>query len=470
MKNLLSRKWFRRLCQCLLAVATLVILLYAAANWHGASMRRDVISRMKTEGQPVQLSDIIPKPMPPDAENFAMIPLLAEARNEWWENKPGSNHPGRPASSAISDAPLRNVGPRYTFRREDGDEAFLFWKKGLRLEGDPAACLAAYDAKLETFLPVLRAGLARPETVSPTLSRIFQKDVLNLSSGFSMSLNSLVPAFSFRTELAIRANRPDAVFESVMICLRLTETIGAEELLISAMWRGMAFNRFRPTLAKALEQGGMSREQITAIRSRLSLWDPRADYLRALDLETAWVLPIHDSFQKKRGFFPYLHAGGWNFFDATSHVLPAGWIDRSAALLIHQRLDLREGLTRAQDIKAWWDACVAPPKNTKKPTFLDGPATSTSLNNAFRGACDQTIIRHLAILACDLELHRLEHGRYPSTLAEFPGESKIDPLTHELFRYRIEGERPVIYSVGTNLKDDGGMPWQKGKPSLDVVW
>jgi hypothetical protein len=469
MKNPLSRKWFRRLCQSLIGLVSLIALLYAAANWHGVKMRSEAISRMKAECQPVQLSDVVPRPMPPDEKNFAMIPLLAQARDEWWNKKPGANHPAGPASSAISDAPLRNVGPRYTFRRGDKD-AFLFWKKGLRLEGDPAACLAAYDAKLEAVLPVLRAGLDRPQTVSPTLSRIFQKENWGTSSGFSSSLNYLVPAFSFRTELAIRARQPDAVFESVMISLRLAETIGAEELLISTIYRGMAFHRFSPTLSRALEQGGMSPEQISAIRSRLSLWNPRTDYLRALEVETAWVLPIHDSFQKERGVFPYFHTGGWNLFDTASHILPAGWIDRSSALLIHQWLDLQKDLTRAQDIKEWWDACVAPPKHARKPTFLDGPATSTSLNNAFRGACDQTIIQHLAILACDLELHRLEHGSYPTSLAELPGDSKIDPLTHELFRYRMEGERPVIYSIGTDLKDDGGQPWKKGKPPLDVVW
>jgi len=469
MKTLVSRRWFRRLCQCLLVFASLIALLYAAANWHGAGMRREVISRMKAEGQPVQLADVVPRPMPPDAENFAMLPLLAQARDEWWQKKPGASHPGGPASSAISDAPLRNVGPRYTFPRGD-DEAFRFWKKGLGLQGDAAACLAAYDAKLETVLPALRAGLDHPETVSPTLSRLFEKDALNLTSGFAMSLNSLVPAFSFRTELAIRARQPDAVYESAMICLRITETIGAEELLISAMLRGSAFHRFRPTLANALQQGGMSREQITAIRSRIALWNPRADYLRALEVETAWVLPLHDLYEKKRGVFPYLHAGGWNFFDAASHVLPEGWIDRSAALLIHHELDLRADLLRAKDIKEWWDACVAPPKRTKKTTFLDGAAASATLNRTFRSASEQTIIRHLAILACDLELHRLEHGHYPADLAELPGDSKIDPFTHQPFRYRMEGERPVIYSIGTDMKDDGGLPKRKGKPPLDMVW
>ena len=67
----------------------------------------------------------------------------------------------------------------------------------------------------------------------------------------------------------------------------------------------------------------------------------------------------------------------------------------------------------------------------------------------------------LARLALALAAYRAEHGRYPPTLDElsgaYLGEVPSDPFSGEALRYRLHDERCVLYSVGRNRKDDGGV-------------
>ena len=81
-------------------------------------------------------------------------------------------------------------------------------------------------------------------------------------------------------------------------------------------------------------------------------------------------------------------------------------------------------------------------------------------------------------LACSVELFQQSHGRYPESIEELAehGESiPNDPFSDSTMRYRRDGRRYVIYSVGWDGADDGGetdyekplhMHWARG----DWVW
>lgn len=68
-----------------------------------------------------------------------------------------------------------------------------------------------------------------------------------------------------------------------------------------------------------------------------------------------------------------------------------------------------------------------------------------------------------------LEQYQAETGRVPDSLDavahHFDGHLPVDPFTGEAFRYVPGGDGFRLYSVGSNLEDDGG---EDG--SWDVVW
>ncbi len=74
-------------------------------------------------------------------------------------------------------------------------------------------------------------------------------------------------------------------------------------------------------------------------------------------------------------------------------------------------------------------------------------------------------------LGLALEIYRIEHGDYPDTLAdlvpEIIPELPLDPLTGDDYIYRQEDEGFVVYSVGRNGTDDGGL---HSPPDKDIVW
>jgi hypothetical protein len=73
----------------------------------------------------------------------------------------------------------------------------------------------------------------------------------------------------------------------------------------------------------------------------------------------------------------------------------------------------------------------------------------------------QYALMRAAIAALAAERYRRQHGRWPDTLdalvPEFLPEVPLDPHDGKRLRYRRLEEGVVIYSVGPNLTDDGGI-------------
>lgn len=76
--------------------------------------------------------------------------------------------------------------------------------------------------------------------------------------------------------------------------------------------------------------------------------------------------------------------------------------------------------------------------------------------------------------ALALRLRRLKNGSYPATLdelvPEFIDKLPTDPFSGKDLIYRREGKGFVVYSVGHNMKDDGGKGPAKDSDTDDIVW
>ena len=68
---------------------------------------------------------------------------------------------------------------------------------------------------------------------------------------------------------------------------------------------------------------------------------------------------------------------------------------------------------------------------------------------------------NLVRTACALERHRLANGKYPETLdalaPQFIAKVPRDPISGQPLHYRAVDGQFVLYSVGWNEKDDGGI-------------
>jgi hypothetical protein len=87
-------------------------------------------------------------------------------------------------------------------------------------------------------------------------------------------------------------------------------------------------------------------------------------------------------------------------------------------------------------------------------------------------------MRDTAVLGLSCELFRSARGRYPASIDElapdFVKEIPPDPFTGKPFRYELRdgGRAFIVYSVGSNLRDDGGVEhdYEKAPESDDISW
>lgn len=488
MKTLIRKKWFRRLCQALLVTVSLLVLAYAVINWCGARMKRDAIAQMRAEGRPTSLAELR-EPLPPDEENFAMIPILAQAREEWWNDKSGlgllPTGQVRTRLAALGAPSLRKN------RRFDGVGIPDLgpWKKELGLSGTNEECLAAYDLKFLDVIDPLRNGLSRPYAVSPLMNRrAAEPKFYPLSWHCGNCLDPLVEGLAFRAELAMQANRADLAHESLMIAIRLAELIRSEVVAIGLGYQIRLWVLLRPTLSRLLKSGTLGRMKLQAIKNRLGRFDSVRCSLRELDLGTLESFAMFEIMKKDGGgmiqILPNLERQPmpeWareilrSVRNELKRVWPDGWYDANAAMSARERIRLRKSLGDGSDLRSWLRACDDADARVNHRSSWNRriyPALEWCLETGdYRRSCELRNSIQQAITACDLEEFRLEHGRYPDRLVEAAGKACIDTISGQPFPYRQTENGYVLYSVGIDGKDDGGVR-RSNHPSGpgDLVW
>ena len=127
------------------------------------------------------------------------------------------------------------------------------------------------------------------------------------------------------------------------------------------------------------------------------------------------------------------------------------------------------------DIAATFEAKIEERK--KKPDYVLSSMLLPSVGKvATRIGFAQTAVDHASI-ACLLELHKLEHNKYPAQLADLKTPAPNDPYSGEPYVYKPDPNgRYQLYGLGWNEKDDGGkVVFASPKGNLDrekgdLVW
>ncbi len=93
--------------------------------------------------------------------------------------------------------------------------------------------------------------------------------------------------------------------------------------------------------------------------------------------------------------------------------------------------------------------------------------------------CGMVAKVHMTRAGLGLLQYQKTHGTFPPSLDALGLENLIDPFVDKPLHYRTEGDGFVVYSVGEDQKDNGGIPKpprdtsgrrQKKKPEYDLPW
>jgi hypothetical protein len=151
------------------------------------------------------------------------------------------------------------------------------------------------------------------------------------------------------------------------------------------------------------------------------------------------------------------------FMSANNSKLIEFWFATDDALALEPRSARRAQLD-ALDTRGGAGAFFSP-FNWVVP--LMGPAIIGNIEGFDRMAarCD------FMYVATQLRAWKVQHGSYPDTLDALASAAPLplDPFSGAAYHYRREGDGFVLYSVGPNRKDDGGVKDEK-RDEGDIVW
>jgi len=474
----------------MVAIGIIIFLIYTEEDWRGAHEWAATKAEWEAKGESFDRAKFIPPPVP-DEQNLAALPLfklerivsengktyfgLATLRKAMRYGPPENEIPklGTWSEGELPDMEKirASIGSNY-------DSIFTDTKA-------PDSVLAKFDA-IYPFLDELRtASASRPlfrldldYAIDPPYDRAFGPVVDMIRVSKLLTLHALLALHENQSNLALADLKLNKQFFAGVqrdpSLVGSLVAIGMGRISNAAIYEGLAGHLW-------------SDAQLTELEKMLKPIDFLAEYQFAMRSELLFALGTVDCLRRSG------HHSDLNMIDAqadqrtvdAANFFADGWWDinkkQMADFNFHEitAIDLparRIYPNVAVQLKFQNDRVNEYPWNLFYSMMTGGSNLSLEKFAEGQVSVDETRI------ACALERYHLARGIYPATLAEL-APAYIDEVPHDImngepYHYRLNGDGTfLLYSVGWNQKDDGGIVVVKaGDPKTidyeqgDWVW
>jgi hypothetical protein len=364
---------------------------------------------------------------------------------------------------------------------------------------DIAGWLEANEKPLELIVEASK----RPRRYDPLLATGEQPMLIAVLLPMIQQHREAARALTARAMLKLGDGRPDEAWDDLLACHRLARLSGhgatLVEMLVAIAIDGVAAVGDRALLA----QGDLSAAQARRMYDDLQKLGPLPKSADAIDLGERFM--FHDCVQT-------MAAKGLGELNSITGVIegkPKSTLSQIFSSLATAAVDwdviLRMGNT-------WYDRMVAAhrlpnrderraamdeidmdlhklAKGAKDPAALAWailaggqvisermgqvfialllPAVNAAASAEERGAMNLEIVK----LGCLLAAYRAEQGKYPAALADlapkYATKIPLDLFSGKPLVYKLQGGGYVLYSVGANGKDDGGLSYEDREHAPD---
>jgi hypothetical protein len=483
-----------------IALITLVALFYAIENFRGSRAWENYRKDAEARGVKLKFADHVPPPVPDD-QNAANIPLV----HSWFEQRTrGRGDPllwpdlhERAETLIASDR--NNNKRRLTDLAAWRDALAMAETNGLakareirraarstteqsQAAREVLAALKIYDPALDEF----RVAMKRPHMRYPIDYET--ETPFSILIPHLASIKRVCKLLGLRASSNLAAGNSDAALDDVRMGLRFVNSLEQEGLLISELvriacayiivqpvWEGMVQHRWTEPQLKTLQEQFEKFNWMPALAHSLST--ERSAGVATID----WI--------KKQSSGKRLNAIGGtegeeslgNSGAPAVNLMPRGWWDMEKVSYARVVEALMVNVERASKP----GAAVAIDQLDESGLFHRGPSAIwhheimasllvPAVNKAHRKFCAAQVVTDEAALACALERARIANGSYPQSLdaltPKFLTRPPIDFVSGAPFRYRVDGDGYVLYSVGWNQQDDGGRPGKTMFDEKDGDW
>lgn len=252
----------------------------------------------------------------------------------------------------------------------------------------------------------------------------------------------------------------DAAYETVLGQLAIASTLEHEPTLITGLIRTANLWMSIQTIEALLRVGELTEEQLQNLSMVLADISDAPGPERQLKGERAMVCQTLDSVAKGKLSPERLVYAGMIAGKRVSKSDCQAMYDDAADLfsnLIDRADDFVELIRAAneydEDVEAGMDELI----KTMVPSMTSCFELLAKINGHLRAT--------QVMIAC--ERYRLQHGDWPesqeSLVPGFLDQLPLDPFTNKPLRMIRKPNGYIIYSLGTNMEDDGGKLWREGR-------
>jgi len=354
------------------------------------------------------------------------------------------------------------------------------------LAAKPTLSAAEYLAWSDKLLPevhLIREALKRPRIrMDDNYQRPFEIPMVNF-----VAIRNMAQTAAQRAQCCLLLGRSEQAFRELSLIYEMRRLLAAKPTtLVAAMIDVAITGLYAETIADGLRLQAWREPELGALQQQLqqvNLLPPVIESFRGeraavcRTLETSSARQIRELFS-----FGNPPTSLWERFTNPTFLLPKfgprGWLDQNLAVLATvkqtaieaydvERRIIKPGVPKAANREIQRMADHRSPYNffaaIALPNFAR--ATQTTLRN-------QTKVNQ-ALVVCGLERYRLAHGGYPESLNALVPQF-VEKLPHDviggqpLTYRRTDDGQFVLYSVGWNETDDGGVVGLRESGTVDI--
>jgi hypothetical protein len=456
--SLLGHCWrvVRRIVIVSATLGAFVTMFYLFENWRGHYAWKHLKAELAARGERLKPSDYTAASVPAE-QNFAETPVL---RAITYRSNMDSN----------------------LFRKfELVHRSLSYFPNGTEPVSKENAdkVLAAFQ-NIAAEMAELRAATKCPYAQFPkTNDNAFLGDVPNF-----ITLRTLSHLFSIHASAELVAGHSERARADIAVVQRLADSLRGKTTLVEAMIRVSVLGLTLPPFEEGLRAGAWSDAELAAFQKSFE----SEELLTGLDAamrggERNSITELVAELPRARLMETIGGNGPQNWktdcFNLAVRWCPRGWLEQNAvkySQVMQHQFDV-------YDVK---QQRVFPDKCDATSAFIDAELKTMTpykylvalgmpnFAKATQITAERQIYLQEATLACALERFRRARGEYPEALAalvpQFIARLPTDVMTGQALKYqRADKDKFTLYSVGWNLKDDGGIR-TSNRIEGDWVW
>lgn len=496
-----SGRILRQLLFCGVCFVTLIVLAYAVENFRGKRAWENHKREWEAKGEKFSIVVLAPPPVP-DEKNFALTPLL----------KPALDFTRGPAGIVRSDtnayARLENTKINLTMPDATNELVLGSFDKGTF--ADLEAVREFYRGNTNYPQPA-KAGTAAEDILvalsrfDPEMNELRDASVSRpysrfpIEYGYEPAFEILLPHLAHlkglcqlaqtRAIAKLELGRTADAMVDLKVGFRVSDSISNEPILIDHLVRIATLAINLQTVREGLARHAWSDAQLVELEKYLASVNVLAEYKLAMGGERAFGTGSVD-WLRRQGFrgdpMNFMGEDGGANQSSGFNAMPGGWYYQNMVAIsqMHQQFTLPAVDEQARrvfpDATARMEQSISESKTGPYNIFMK--LLMPALSKAVQRSARAQFYVDAARVACALERHRLATGSLPDSLdalsPKFLEKIPDDMLDGKLLRYQKNSDGTyLIYSIGWNLKDDGGeLGWAKNRKDVvdltqgDWVW